>query len=264
MFFEKDLYLVLPFLFILMFFIINIVKLKAYIKKQRKYFINTLGHDFRVSVIAQIRALELIKKNYSPELLDNIKETSENSLDMITTLMEIYKLENQEATICFEEIKLSNIKNKIIQKLEPLINDKKLKITMDIGTDFAYADKYYLSKALILIFSVIIRHSENDSEIKISITKKGKLNEFVLSYTGIPLSEEEQLRMKEGASCFSTVGHGMRMYLFKKIIDFHNGSIKIVRNKNINKFIFLLPNYLQKNKRKFTKPLQRTCFEKCF
>ena len=39
---------------------------------QKKYFIQTLSHDLRVSTIAQIRGIELLQKIYQNELLASI------------------------------------------------------------------------------------------------------------------------------------------------------------------------------------------------
>ena len=43
-------------------------------------------------------------------------------------------------------------------------------------------------------------------------------------------------------SGFSTVGHGIKMLLCKKIIDFHKGKIFVKNNgKDINSFTFTIP-----------------------
>ena len=57
----KDLCLIAMFLFL----IIKYILLYQDMLKQREYFIETLSHDLRVSTIAQIRGLELLKKNVS-------------------------------------------------------------------------------------------------------------------------------------------------------------------------------------------------------
>ena len=61
--------------------------------------------------------------------------------------------------------------------------------------------------------------------------------------------------MNEKSSCFSTVGHGMKMYLFKKIIDSHNGYIKIKRYKDKNILMFSLNDFCAKKVLQSQKPL---------
>lgn len=253
--FEKDLFLIIFVILSSCFYFFSILQFKMFIKKQREYFINTLGHDFRVSVIARIRALELIRSNFSPEILEEIKSASENDLDMITTLMETYKLENDKNILSQGVVELSNIINKLILKLEPLIKEKSVNIYTESNLFYAYADKYYITKALMLLFAVVISRSKSGTNILISKIKNNNKLEISVSYTGIPLSDEELSRMNEKSSCFSTVGHGMKMYLFKKIIDSHNGYIKIKRYKDKNILMFSLNDFCAKKVLQSQKPL---------
>ena len=56
------------------------------------------------------------------------------------------------------------------------------------------------------------------------------------------LTEEERKRMFLKNPRFSTVGHGIKMYLCKKIIDFHKGQIYVNQYKNnLVSFSFKIP-----------------------
>ena len=68
-----------------------------------------------------------------------------------------------------------------------------------------------------------------------------KNTKISIAYKGASLSEEECKRMFFTKPRFSIVGHGLRMHLCKKIIDFHNGKIKVHSYKDVNEFTFTIP-----------------------
>ena len=85
----KDLCLVAMFLFL----IIKYLLLYRDMLKQREYFVETLSHDLRVSTIAQIRGLDLLKKNAlqndnNLELISEIDKSCKFTLDMMTMLLQ--------------------------------------------------------------------------------------------------------------------------------------------------------------------------------
>ena len=146
---------------------------------QKKYFIQTISHDLRVSTIAQIRGIELLQKIYQNELLTSInnnsklleKEIFEKELKMVSTI------------------------------------DKNTCIKVDIK-DF--------SKVIFIITSIAIYYSFCNSTIAIKDKIKNNMLELSISYTGKALSEEECRWMFYKNLRFSTVGYGIRMHLCKK------------------------------------------------
>ena len=80
--------------------IISYILLLKKMIQERKYFINTISHDFRVAILAQIRALSFLqnKKNIicsEQELIEDMDDSSKFSLDLINTLINTYKYKNK-------------------------------------------------------------------------------------------------------------------------------------------------------------------------
>ena len=234
----KDYYF-LSFMFSLITFLcIKCYKLKNEIISQKEYFIKTLGHDFRVSVIAQIRGLDLIKKahfidkeNY--KLVNEINDSCKYTLDMITMLMKIYNMENKNCALNYENININEILNKILNDCNHAALDKNIDLKYKLDNLNIIADREYLTKILKVLIISAIQHSKHNSVIYIINILKNDKNILRINYEGMPLSFEEQNRMTANSPNFSTVGHGIQMYLCKKLVDLHRGKLKYKSDSNL-------------------------------
>ena len=240
----------LIFLFLFLILLIKYIKLYSAFFEERNNFIQTLSHDLRVSTIAQLRGLELLQNNCSEkdyELISEINNSCKFNFDLITTLLNTYKYENGEQILKYEKCNLYDL---ILQNLEMMRNsfkEKNIRVYTSMDKKaYVNVDKIAISKAISILLITAINYSKRDSCLMISVSKNnGKLC-LNISYKGVFLTEEECQRMFTKNTRFSTVGHGVKMYFCKKIIDFHQGKIKIKNSGDINSFIFTIPEKLAK------------------
>lgn len=226
--------------------IVKYTHLKRVLLEQKNYFIQTLSHDLRVSTIAQIRALELLQKkptNNNFSIIEDIQDSCLFTLDMINMLLNSYRYENGEQILKYEICSVTEIINNTNKNLFKFLEDKKISLNILANKNtFIEADKQALSKVFSTLISTAIFYSENNSIINISAETKKQELIVEIKYRGKKLSPEEQKRMFNKNSKFSTVGHGIRMHLCKKIIDYHNGKIEVNNiRENINSFTFKIP-----------------------
>jgi signal transduction histidine kinase len=219
---------------------------------ERKYFIETLSHDFRVAILAQIRALDFLQnkcsnKNIETELISELNQSSTFSLELLNTLINTYKYKNNEKFLNYESFDLKEVVNKIYDKFSKQINSKNLKFYFDFnGFIPTNADKNELYKVIETFFLTAICNANKNSIITIKVENKKKL-EFSIVYDGIKLSDEEIRRMFNNNSNFSVVGHGIKLHLCKNIINFHNGKIDVYITKTNNTCIsFTIPARIEK------------------
>lgn len=241
----KDLLLIAGSLTLVYFVLMYIKQLKQELIKQREYFIKTLSHDLRVSTLAQIRGLDLLQKTGSAdkELVSNISDSCKYTFDMITMLLKTYRYENGEAVLNYEKFNFSDVIKLCCCNLEIDAKEKGVDIIVDIEKTFVLdADKCEISKAIMSLISTSIFNSERDKSLLINVKQHYNNLNVSITYIGKPLSKEECDRMFLNNPRFSTVGHGIRMYFCKKIIEFHRGNIKVVSNGDkTNTFTFELP-----------------------
>lgn len=240
----KDFLLIFLFIYIIYKYVI----LHQEFVKQREYFIKTLSHDLRVSTLAQIRGLEILQKNDLPkplqDLLFDINNSCKYTFDMITMLLDTYRFENGEQVLNYETFNLSEIINDCIHKISNEAKDKNIDFCSNLKNfEAIYADKYGFRKIVSILIRTALYYSEQNNTILIEMQKKNDFTKFSIIYKGKSLSDEECRRMFSNNPRFSTVGHGIRMHLCKKIIDFHKGKIFVKNHsKDINSFTFIIPS----------------------
>lgn len=224
----------------------KIHKLKKTIKEERESYLKTLNHDLKVATIAQIRALELLHKisnNEQKNFVYDIKNSCKYSLDMIITLLLTYKFKNGEQVLNYTRFNLDEMITECFENTKKLCHENN-NITFCLNStndNTIIADKELLTKLFNILYMTSIINSEDKETISTIIKKQKKHLLITITYTGKPLSEEEYKRMFSNKPCYTTVGHGIRMYLCKKIVDFHNGNINVNNNTNINLFKIELP-----------------------
>lgn len=239
----KDLLFIILFIF-LVFVLKRNFSLRRELFSQRENFIKTLSHDIRVSELAQLRGINLLQKRYSDdELLNDIDDSCRYSLDMINILLNTYRYENGEQVLNYEIFNFSEIVAENSKKLSKQLQEKEIEIYYPKNSSEAlYADKNELAKMLFYLLSTTIYYSYRNNKISIIVHKTSDDLSVSITYSGKSLSEEECRRMFLNNPRFSTVGHGIKMYLCKKIIEFHGGKI-VVSNcgEKINTFTFNIP-----------------------
>jgi len=216
-------------------------QLKNEISKQKEYFIQTLSHDLRVPLIAQIRGLDLVKKMniISQEgnfLIDEINKSCKYTLDMISMMLRIYRIEIGDIKLKNEELNVTDVINEVFNINREYAAERNINITFNTGISLISADKENLLKIMNILIHTVIEHSKTNTEINVDLRQlKNKLC-LTLDYIGKSLTPEEYNRMFSQNSNYSTVGHGIQMYFCKKIIDLHKGKIEFTNNKQCYKY----------------------------
>lgn len=239
----KDLLFIIV-LLILFFVLRKNISLKSELFNQRENFIKTLSHDIRVSTLAQIRGLDLLYSKYNQEeLISDINNSCKYSLDMINMLLNTYRYENGEQVLNKEMFNFSDLVLISCANLDYQAEEKNLEFYFNMNSSIpVFGDKSELAKVLHYLISTTIFYSERNKKIAVIVKKVCEEIEVAIMYSGNPLSEEECRRMFSNNPRFSTVGHGIKMYMCKKIIEFHGGKIGVENLKNkLNSFTFTIP-----------------------
>ena len=233
---------------LILFTLILCLKLYLKLKSERECFIKTLSHDLRVSAIAQIRGLEVLQKNLSPnsfesELISSINDSCKFSLDMISTLLNTFKYENKEKFLNYTSFNLNDIIKDTINQNLKILEDKNIQICINSNkVNNINADRQSIIKVIQILITTISAYAKNNTKVNIKIDSSAKELYCQFFYKGKSLSEEECRRMFSKSPKYSIVGQGIRMYLCKKIIDFHNGKIEVLNySDQINSFKIILP-----------------------
>ena len=232
------------------------------IQLQKEYFVETLIHDLKIPTLAQLRGIELIKNgtmgyinNEQHELVSQIEASCRYILELISMVLKTYRFENGQNHLVYEKINVAELVLNVFDEIEEHVAEKNITLALDMNNYKSLtveADKEYLKIVFTNLISNAILYTNKSEQIKVSISESNNNIRVEITYKGIILSERECMLMFEktfdSTPKYSTIGHGIALYLCKKIIECHKGQIFATSDGiNTNKFIFEIPLKQNKN-----------------
>lgn len=225
----------------------------------RSCFIDMLNHHLKTPVRAEKRVLQLLLDNsfgdLSAEQYDIVQEMHNSSrfmLHMMDNVLTMFKLNGNDFTLN----KTPNSINKTIQKCVENLNymfkskNQSVKIYSYIDNEDSFIfdyDEIEIKRVLENIISNAAEHAPKSSDISISVKKVSDFIQVSVkdNGSGIPLdSLNDILNDCWYEKRFKKVGSGLGLYITKKIVELHGGTLSIVANTDTVKgteCIFSLP-----------------------
>lgn len=239
------------------------------IERQKEYFIETLIHDLKIPTLAQLRGLELLQKgsfgeinNDQKEILNNITESCQYILTMISMVLNTYRFENGKNSLYYEKFDLVDIVIQSFEEVAKSAKEKDISFVYQAGNENTTleADKAEIKKVITNLLNNAVVYSKRSEKIIVNIENENNSLKLSITSKGISLSSRECRTLFERSSennpKFTTVGHGISLYLCKKIIDMHNGKIFASTDGEMqNTFSFIIPQFRPKIVQKSTTPL---------
>ena len=229
------------------------------IERQKEYFIETLIHDLKIPTLAQLRGLELLENgamgsinDEQKELICNITDSCKYILTMISMVLNTYRFESKQNPLYYEKFDLADTVIQCFKETSKEAKKKDISFVYQATEDnsFLEADKEEIKKVIINLLNNAIVYSSRGEKIVVTIECENNNLKLSVTSRGISLSNKECLNLFERTSeknpKFTTVGHGISLYLCKKIIDVHNGKIYASTDGNlVNTFTFVVPQFRQ-------------------
>ena len=188
------------------------------------------------------------RKNYSKTLISASKRIT----DLITNILKLNKLENQEIQEKHEAFHLTDALADNVVEFETLIETKNLELNCDFDDVIIFSSKSLLEIVWNNLISNAIKFTPNGGKIDISLKRKNKNVEIKVSDTGCGMTSETGSKIFEkfyqGDTSHSTQGNGLGLALVKKVIDILGGEIAV--QSEVNKgstFTILLKDVVYEN-----------------
>jgi signal transduction histidine kinase len=172
----------------------------------------------------------------SPEFTEKANEI-EKVLDQISKktydLIRLAKLETKTEELNFEPVNLTELLNDIAEQMEIVCQAQNITFEHKIQPGvFVYGDKKKLEELITNLLSNAIKYIANQRKIYLQLAKK-QFIEIEVTDTGIGIPENmtEQIFEKfyrAKTSSLNNIGTGVGLAICKKILDYHNGKIKVV------------------------------------
>ncbi|AFY45424.1 hybrid sensor histidine kinase/response regulator [Nostoc sp. PCC 7107] len=217
--------------------------------RQREDFVSRLTHDLRTPLVAADRMLGLFQDEtfckISPEMKQAISvmiRSNQNLMQMVNTLLEVYRLEAGKKTFNDEVCNLPEIVQEVVSELSPLTSEKNLYVEVDTSalalnpTDpgIIMGDALELRRVFNNLLGnaikftdtggITIRFSEETNNLQ------GKTWVIIaIEDTGYGIAPEDQVsifeRFRQGRNKRS--GSGLGLHLSYRIAEAHGGNITV-------------------------------------
>lgn len=215
---------------------------QKFLAEVQKDFVNNFTHEFKTPLaVMKISSDVLLQDKIAnqPERLRKyaaiIEAQTQHLQSQVDRLLQIASSDRRNLPIEKSRVPVKDIIEQAVAKVQPLIDDKhaSIEVQLDKGKDYElYADKIHLELAIVNLLEnamkysvkphVLISIGKVDNNIFISvkdngigIEKKFHKNVFKKFYR-VPTGDVHNVK-----------GFGLGLNIVKRIIDAHNGSIKI-------------------------------------
>ena len=221
------------------------------IARQREDFVSRLTHDLRTPLVAADRMLILFQQGALGELAPSMQEaiaimvrSNQNLLQMVNTLLEVYRFEAGRKNLTFLPVDLQELLGEVAKQLTPLAQEKGLSLDLDFGhhsgTSKVMGDRLELHRLFTNLVGNAIKFTDAGSvtirQNSTSALATTNINKQSVSYitievedtgSGIPSEEQVTLfeRFRQGSHKRS--GSGLGLYLSRRIVEAHQGSIQV-------------------------------------
>ena len=215
------------------------------IARQRSDFVSRLTHDLRTPLVAADRMLNLFQQGALGELSPPMAEavatmsrSNRNLLDMVNTLLEVYRFEAGRKVLNFVTVDLKAVIDEVIQELNPLAEEKGLDLKKQEEIEGnqtetkVEGDRLELRRVFTNLIGNAIKFTDEGS-VKVSLKQVTETEPptllITVEDTGPGVSPEDQNRLFERfrKGKHRNSGSGLGLHLSQRILESHHGSISL-------------------------------------
>ena len=207
--------------------------------------VETLRTDFIANVSHELKTPLAVMQNYgtmlgSPDLSDEkrieyakgITDNSRRLASLITNILKLNKLENQQIFPVSERFDLSEQLCQSILQFEEIWEQKGIEIETDIEDEINInSDSELLSLVWNNLFSNAFKFTENGGTVSVTLTADESCATVKISDTGCGISAETGAHIFEkfyqGDTSHAMQGNGLGLALVKRVVDIMNGEIAV-------------------------------------
>lgn len=199
-------------------------------------FISNVSHELKtpLAVIQNYAAAlqnESLDAKTRQKYADTLVSASKRLAALVTNILKLNKLENQELTPEYEKVRLGDMLAETIVQFDELIESKNLELECDLDEVELISCPNYLEIVWNNLLSNAIKFTDAGGKISVSVKRSEGGAVVKVSDTGCGISPETGAHIFEkfyqGDTSHSKEGNGLGLALVKKVIDVIGGEITV-------------------------------------
>jgi len=203
-------------------------------------FLSLMSHDLKTP-IAKVQALteRLTReaRGLSEDqrgILDSIQRSNDELSQYILSILNFQRIESQELKLNKKNHDVNLMIEDVIQRLEPLAQDRNIKLTLELEPMFPVEfDETLIRQVLNNLVDNAIKYNKAGTNIVVRSKDLGDFAEVAVDDNGIGI-DKEQMNMlfkkfsrNEKGTSERVKGTGLGLYLAKYFIELHGGDISV-------------------------------------
>ena len=207
--------------------------------------VETLRTDFIANVSHEMKTPLAVMRNYgtllqAPDLPEEkrieyakvITDSSRRLADMMTNVLKLNRLENQQIYPNFSSFDLGEQLCESLLRYESVWEKKNIEIETDIAEGvLVFADEELLSLVWNNLFSNAFKFTDDGGAVKLTLEADEKYAIVKIADTGCGMSREVGAHIFEkfyqGDTSHATQGNGLGLALVKRVVDIMQGEIGV-------------------------------------
>jgi signal transduction histidine kinase len=236
-------------------------------QRQREKFVATLTHDLKTPIKAEFRIFELLlAARFGPitdeqqTVINEMLRSNRFMYQMVDNLLTAFKFEEGHLVLRMEMIDLNDlVSTTLTLDLAGLAEDKQQRLVLDLQEDLPPipADALEIKRVIYNLVQNAINYTPKGGEISIHTRFAEHQVAVTVADTGPGIDVGIQKTLFEPyasmAKRYRHIGTGLGLYISKKIIEAHQGELKVdSRLGEGSKFTFTLPEQQWEKTRQVT------------
>ncbi len=211
---------------------------------RQKNFIADASHELKTPLSVIMASADELKSNKTNQkYIENIQYESDRMKQLLTSMLDLSKLESGVTKENYKDENLSKIMEKVCLTFEGIAYEKNLTIESHIQELIMFhCSKEEMERLLSILLDNAIKHSKMNEKVTVSLKKERNLIHLSVMNVGDPIPEGEEEKIFERfyrvdkARNRKENRYGLGLAIAKNIVINHNGVIKASSKDGLTTF----------------------------